>query len=802
MNQAELEHKMVSDGIDQQYLKFYEATEGDNIDRHPALGKLLADWVRPLAILIDRARANIRSPQSCQTAVKLLLPLDSMNIAFLATRAVIRECINEAPNTRHLALTVGSVVHSELYLSQFSKLMGEDLFFTLSKELGRRGSKDGEYRYQVFRQLVKDKGIEYVEWSRGHRDVVGAYLLQCLRSLGMITWGERKFSGGKAAPAFVSLSDEVQELIIQTERNIALTRPAYAPCIEPPRDWVATNDGGWHTPEMRRLLPYAVKVRGEAREAVRRAQMPVVWGSLNALQKTAWRVNKAVLEAITKVARLRNVGELVMNIENDKPPLPEFMAMGRSDPETEAEAQQKKDWKAAMTGWYNRNRAQTTAHIRMAAALRQAREYRQFDSIYFVYFADSRGRLYPMAQGLNPQGTDLQKGLIEFSVGLPLDSDKAVWWFMINGANLWGFDKAPLEDRANWHVANAEKILAIANDPIGNQDWLDADSPCMFLAWCFEYADFKHDPAGFVTHMPVHLDGSCSGLQHLSAMLRDEIGGASTNLMPSPTKRDIYGDVAKVTQRLIEEDSPEEGQEDIRAKWLENPADRSAVKRWVMTTPYGVTKSSGLKYVADYLSENDKTRDAAFKMATYAAPFVDKAIKTVVLKGMAIMAWLKKAGREAIGKNGNQFVSWKTPSGFLATQSYNKRELIKVYTQMYGHKAITVAYESNDADARRHGTGMAPNFVHSMDASHLHLVANRMCRELDSPSLAFIHDSFGTHATNTQLLYEVLRDEFVMMYETNNPLADFAEKYEIQEPLPERGNLDVAGVRQSQFVFS
>jgi DNA-directed RNA polymerase len=37
----------------------------------------------------------------------------------------------------------------------------------------------------------------------------------------------------------------------------------------------------------------------------------------------------------------------------------------------------------------------------------------------------------------------------------------------------------------------------------------------------------------FVSHLPVAFDGSCNGLQNYSMMLRDEVGGAATNLVPS-----------------------------------------------------------------------------------------------------------------------------------------------------------------------------------------------------------------------------------------------------------------------------
>ena len=76
-----------------------------------------------------------------------------------------------------------------------------------------------------------------------------------------------------------------------------------------------------------------------------------------------------------------------------------------------------------------------------------------------------------------------------------------------------------------------------------------------------------------------------------------------------------------------------------------------------------------------------------------------------------------------------------------------------------------------------------------------------MAELIPGVSLAMIHDSFGTHAADTAVLYTVLRDEFVLMYENNDPLTEFANKYNLP-PAPDKGKLDLSEVRRSLFVFS
>jgi DNA-directed RNA polymerase len=75
-------------------------------------------------------------------------------------------------------------------------------------------------------------------------------------------------------------------------------------------------------------------------------------------------------------------------------------------------------------------------------------------------------------------------------------------------------------------------------------------------------------------------------------------------------------------------------------------------------------------------------------------------------------------------------------------------------------------------------------------------------------AFSFIHDSYGTHAGNTQFLAETLREEFVRMY-SECRLSRFKEDLEAMlpegislPPIPEKGNLDLSEVLQSPFFFA
>lgn len=227
-----------------------------------------------------------------------------------------------------------------------------------------------------------------------------------------------------------------------------------------------------------------------------------------------------------------------------------------------------------------------------------------------------------------------------------------------------------------------------------------------------------------------------------------------------------------------------------------------------MCTPYGVTKRSAAEYVIeDYLKDPstkhpfDKTE--FIKAAAVLMDSVWPAIGDVVVKGREAMDWLRKSAKIVLKQADpdDPVIIWESPSGFPASQAYFKINVHKVTTRLHGVSRINVWSESNDADPNRHANGLAPNFVHSMDAAHLHLVTAECARQ-GIDALAMIHDDYGTHAANSQKLYEIIRERFVWMYENHDPIAAFAERYPCVPKAPSRGTLNIQEVLNSQFFFS
>lgn len=814
MTQIEVEEKMYVGGILRARAAAEKNEEAGEAGRNPYAATIYRDFVIPLAEAIGKDR-EVTGPGRFRAHVVLLKQIDAATLAYLVVRRTLSKIMEQTTTTvRGMAYDIGATVHQELALDKFAE-QSPDLYHVLTRDFARKRTKSVRHRMTVFKLQAKANGIEIPEWGVAHRDVVGLYLLGKLEEVGMVIMESLSYvvdgrKVGKRNPPSVYLHPDVMETVDKINGLVEVSRPLYGPCVEPPLDWIRFDFGGFHTEQMRRRNRYLVKAPAACRELFKDRPIPTVLRAVNALQRTRWAINTEVLDSLIAASRAGlEFGEVVAEHDvTPKPPRPDWLddEADKKD-RTPFQETQFHVWKREMAEWYTAKKLRGAKWGRYRSAVQTAQTFRDFPALHFVYFLDSRGRGYPLTYGVSPQGSDIQKALLRFADGKPLHDDDAVRWFLINGANRWGFDKAPLDERAQWTRDRHELILGFANDPINNGEWRKADKPLQFLAWCFEYRDWANDPVGFVSHQPVGLDGSCNGLQHFSAMLRDTVGGEATNLMCLPVMQDIYARVALQTLKRLKSDTS--GDPHVAA-WLEHGITRSVVKRSVMTTPYGVTKNAATKYVVeDYLTpggifEKGDRPAAAKALMSHAW----EAIGDVVTKSREAMSWLNRSAKAIIKAHANDedvdgVISWVTPSGFIAAQAYYELNEYRVDCKLFGDARLTlkVVGEGNDASSTRHASGLAPNFVHSMDASHMQLVA-AAAGSLGIDALAMIHDDFGTHAADTQKFFTLIRMLFVDMYEQHDPIQAFHERYpETSEP-PPKGDLDIKEVLYSDFFFS
>jgi DNA-directed RNA polymerase len=317
----------------------------------------------------------------------------------------------------------------------------------------------------------------------------------------------------------------------------------------------------------------------------------------------------------------------------------------------------------------------------------------------------------------------------------------------------------------------------------------------------------------YVSHIAVGLDGSCNGLQNFSAMLRDEVGGAATNLVPSEKPADIYSEVARVATEMVARDVA--AGVEYADLWV-GKVNRKIAKRPSMTLSYGATQYGFGDQLRDtvrkieeetgtkYLGDGTKT----FQACVYMAKVLYEAIGDVVVAARKAMGWLQAVAK-VVASNGLP-IRWETPAGLMVSQNYRKDigTVVKVTVAGVLTK-LTLMVDGSEVDVRRNSAGISPNYIHSLDASHMMLTINK-CMEAGITEFAMVHDSYGTHACNAGHLGAHLREAFIEQY-SGNVLEDFRnqlmeqlpeELHQELPPVPAMGNLDLNLIRESDYFFA
>ena len=398
------------------------------------------------------------------------------------------------------------------------------------------------------------------------------------------------------------------------------------PLRQPPRlNWQAAGSSGLQSaPDEEQFAVAMIGYRrhnrtlarwhaGQAGAEADRRRLAVYVSALNAQMAVPWRVNTGVLRVMDALWSLHATPESV------PPGTPQDVC----------------DFAAAMFGEGSAGRRSSPgrgAWLRAPLAHLALRDLApaaagQAATFFLPWKADYRGRIYGETPFLTPQGGDTQRALMEFAEGRALD-DAGANALAVHGARLLkrevlGADGRTLAAMRAWAAKNADLIATAADAPLVCDWWLRvSNDPLQFLAFCRAYTDWWRD-RGALVHLPVQIDGTCNGLQHIAAITGDKDMAAAVNVLPGEPDalpRDLYDELAQAVGKWLadkwmnsppaldanpKEDDPHQAARSAITRWLAGEMapgqaqshwasllGRSAAKPVVMTVPYGAGESA------------------------------------------------------------------------------------------------------------------------------------------------------------------------------------------------------------------
>lgn len=743
-------------------------------------------------------------------AAKLLQAVDPDKAAMFALREVIN-CLfsHDRVSIQSVCVNIGSAIEDELRLMKFQTEYKE-YYDSLIRDFERKRTTSYKHKRRVLTNKGTDQGLVWQDWTRDDQFGVGSLVLSLLMEVCDLVEKQRLKKKTKGFDVVLAPTDECLKWINDHDTVMELLSPDRMPCIIPPADWINHEDGGYYSARLRHRTPL-VKSRSKDKTRERllqEAEMPRVLASVNTAQRTAWQVNTRILDVMQRVWS-NNLGCGMPRSEPyEIPPCP--LSEDQVAKELDEDSDDYRafcDWKAAAREIHTIERERVAKNLALVRTLRLARELAERERFWYVYQLDFRGRMYCATAGLSPQGTDHSKSLLRFARGKALGDALGEFWFVINGANKLGFDKDDFDARHDHMLDRWEEWCAIAADPIANTGWTSADKPYQFLAWCFEFFDwYELRVAGrgheFVSHLPVGMDGSCNGLQHFSAMLRDEVGGKEVNLVPGPKPADVYQTVANVCfDKVIEKAALGEGGAVNWKNQLGTSMSRKLAKTPVMTLPYGSTQQACTASIYKWAVDNvEFPKNTMFRHSLYLNPLLWTSISEVVIAARAAMDWLRDCA-VVITKDGSP-ISYKTPLGFPVHQVNRKYTTRRIATQIGGRLDLRLATDTHEYDSRKQRQGLPPNFVHSADGTHMAMAVTETAKACDT-DFALIHDDFGVHACDTEFFRGVIQKTFVELHTEHDMMQDFIDAHAAHElpPMPEKGTLDLNQVLESPYFF-
>lgn len=831
--------------------------------------KALKDSIEPVAIAMQNFLDMSEHQKGVKhVAIRIIKEIGPEHASLLTAKAIL-DTLSSSSSVSKMTFKIANMILDELRFRKF-KTVAPGLFewkmarFDTTSYAHMKRSLDASINFadvDVSEYVIEDSlkvnlGTKCLDLfiratHKTHVDETGEECTGCYNN-GYVqkeTWRQ-----AKSKQVVVVATQNTMDWVARIERDLLFMAPTYRPTLIQPKPWTNVRDGGYWFG----LKNHFKLLRTDGRHQLtdlNSIDMPVVYDALNAIQDTSWSINKRVLEVITTLRSRERAPNGVIPSDYDEP-LPPRTAIMQVDEDVESvlfayiQAKRKKTalpklpqgWDAERVDAYslavkkwrkaagivrNRNHVRRVKALVLSctvatASLMIESTEETNGQFYFPHNLDFRGRAYAIPLYLQPQGDDLQKGLLQFGIGKRLGTPGAVEWFAVHGANCLAdapggrkLDKLPFAERVQWIHDHSDEIRGVAEDPIANDWWTAADSPFCFLAFCYEWAGYLREGLNYVSYLPIAMDGSCNGLQHYSALLRDEVGGKAVNLTPSTTPQDIYAKVAeKVVAMLRASDDP------LALDWIKwGKVDRKFVKRQVMTLPYGSKKFGFKKQITQFVLALDREEqpefmtgedsEGGFQQFNFIAQIIWDALAGTVTAATSGMEWLQSLAR--ICAKEDLPICWQAPNGLPVVQGYREEIMKRVETTLCAVRYQPAYHEAQKTlDRNKQVSGIAPNVVHSLDASAMMLTTVAAKAE-GIEHFAMIHDSYGTHAADAEKLARITRECFVKMYQENDILGMIETSLMANVDLtkvkdypvrPVIGNLDLNAVKESKYFFS
>lgn len=816
----------------------------------PPLSESLSEW-------IEKAGKKAGSRHSL---LPLLVVLPTDSIAYIAIKTALNG-LSKAKSEASIARQIGSLINHE-YNAELIRKGNKSAYNVMIRQ--SQSKLETHRKVSTANWIAGKHGIQMVQWTIPQQVGVGTILLMMLVEMGVI---EREvIREGKSQRVLMSLSDDTLDWLKNANEQLAELNPIYEPMVVPPQEWVNPMSGGYIT---NHLPPIGLtKMKSKKYKALLKAHdLSQVYAAMNKIQATKFQINEDMLDLMEHLVTTDSeIGGLPRSNPSEYPQKPEDIETNTfARRQYAAEYQRVHKENIALKG----RRMAVLQNLRCARGLAEFEAIYipvQLDwrgRVYCVPSLNYQGEDYVKSLLRFSEGKPLgARGARWLAIHLAnlmgvdkVDFDSRELWTHLHSSEILSYAEDPLNNRGWLDADKPFQFLAACfewegyceeGEKFKSHLAIALDGSCSGLQnfgmalHCEETgkavnlvpSDRPQDIykavsdkvyVNLLADLQIAPETSLEGIKAYcnDAMLSFWEDTGASGYDPAMSFEDYksaalnpkYDANAKLVKR-----SPwvSAGRQAYMKPWLawcwlQLGVSRKTAKRAVMTYPYGAKRFGFVEQLQEDILRPAKDEgnyhfgDDGFDAATYMAGYLWDAIQKVVLKAAEAMNWLQEVAR-IVAATGKPIV-WRNPAGLPVMQCYFKTSMVRVFTTYSGK--INLRWETklhedtNTLDIQRNANGISPNFVHSLDASHL------MRTVTDTPldSFMLIHDSFGTHAAETDTLFAGIREAFFNQYTETDVLEKFRMEMQtyVDEELPHppsKGNLDLSLIKKSQYAFA
>jgi DNA-directed RNA polymerase len=324
----------------------------------------------------------------------------------------------------------------------------------------------------------------------------------------------------------------------------------------------------------------------------------------------------------------------------------------------------------------------------------------------------------------------------------------------------------------------------------------------LFIAFCFEYNRWlqvlsNNEIEYFHTYLPIQLDATCNGYQHLSLLSLDYRLAKELNLTKSTwtdLPKDFYSFIStKLTDLLrtkLKNNELTDNQKDSYTRLGKITLVRKIVKKAIMNIPYNVSIPRMIEYIRDnfVLCDNNINKNITNNQEMLYQLIDDDNIKikqkdfTIIAMGLIeilnndifklskLLKYLKDIAK--ICTSLGITIPWSLPSGIIVRQSYLSTQEVRLKPFTFSKTSFLLKIpDKNKYNVHRQIRAFMPNLVHSLDATSLAMLVDQYFNSItEVKNLYAVHDCFAVTANNVENLMLYLKLVYINIYSENNYL--------------------------------